>query len=226
MRSMVGFLLAAVLFVALGFAALRVSRYERGMADGEEYLATQDYESSLQALGDAESYAGTVAWIPGLGSGVADDVRARKAELLYWQRKYADLAATKTDAISSADSENVALQKVIANAGFRLALQKARDKESALLAFEEAVNGYMAVLRNSAWNEDVSYNYEYAVRLLKAAQVRYVPGDIDAQEAPSGDEGAPEDDADSQEFKIYVPLEQQERKPGGPGSSGPVQRRG
>jgi hypothetical protein len=223
---MVGFLIAALFLVALGFGAMRVSRYEGRIADAQQSLATQDYDRSLDALDQAEAYATNVQWVPGIGSDPINDVRARKAGVRYWQRKYDELAATKTDAISGADAENVALQMVIANAGFRLAQGKAKDRESAVLAYEEAVNAYLAVLRNSTWNEDVSYNYEYAVRLLKAAQVKFVPSDIDAQEAPSGDEGAPEDNADSQEFKIYVPQEQQERKPGGPGNSGPVQRRG
>ena len=76
MRSMIGFLIAALLFVVLGFAAMRVSRYEDRMADASEYLATQEYESSSAALDDAETYASGVQWVPGIGGDPANEVRA------------------------------------------------------------------------------------------------------------------------------------------------------
>src|SRR2546430_187835 len=97
---MVGFLIAALFLVALGFGAMRVSRYEGSMADAQQSLATQDYDRSREALDEAEPYASTVQWVPGIGSDPINDVRARKAGVLYWQRKYDELAATKTDAIS------------------------------------------------------------------------------------------------------------------------------
>src|SRR5688572_8492054 len=114
MKGIVGFLIGAVLLVLVGVVLLGASRYEERLADAQELLATRELARSRAALADAARYAGYVRWIPGVGARALQDVRAREAALLYWDRQYEALA-TKTDAIAGEDAENVDLQLVIAN---------------------------------------------------------------------------------------------------------------
>jgi hypothetical protein len=228
MRGVVGLAIGAVMLAAIGGVLVGVSRYERHVAEAQELAATQQYARSREALDAAEWYAGYVRWVPGLGRQALADLAARKAALQYWQRQYDELAATRTDAISGEDAENVDLQLVIANAGFRVAQAKATNRAAAMLAFEEAMNGYLAVLRNSAWSEDAAHNFEYVARLRQeTARGQRPPNVREEQDQAQGQQGAPAADTQMEQFEIYIPLESQERPlPGDAGKSTPNQRKG
>jgi hypothetical protein len=227
MKGIVGFLIGAVLLVLVGVVLLGASRYEERLADAQELLATRELARSRAALADAARYAGYVRWIPGVGARALQDVRAREAALLYWDRQYEALA-TKTDAIAGEDAENVDLQLVIANAGFRSAQTRLTDRATSMVALEEAMNGYMAVLRNSAWSEDAAHNFEYVARLRQETARGQRPQQRpESQDTAQGQQGAPAADTQMEQFEIYIPLESQERPlPGDAGKSTPIQRKG
>ena len=229
MKGIVGFLIGAFLLVIAGAVLVGVSRYEDHLADAQQLLATRELARSREALTEAERSAGYVRWVPGVGPRALQDVRARSAALQYWERKYDALVATKTDAISGDDAENVALQLVIANAGFRAAQSRLTDRGTAMIALEEAMNGYMAVLRNAAWSEDAAHNFEYVARLRQEAARGGKPPQQqpESQDSAEGQQGAPAADTQMEQFEIYIPLESQERPlPGDAGKSTPNQRKG
>ena len=228
MKGFIGFLVGAVLLVLVGVVLLGVSRYEERLADAQQSLAIRELARSREALAEAERYAGYLRWIPGVGARALQDVRARGAALQYWERKYDALAATKTDAISGDDTENTELQLVIANAGFRSAQTRLTDRATSMVALEEAMNGYMAVLRNAAWSEDAAHNFEYVARLRQETARGQRPQQrAESQDTAQGQQGAPAADTQMEQFEIYIPLESQERPlPGDAGKSTPNQRKG
>lgn len=228
MRSTAGYLTGAALLALGGAALLGVSRYETRLADAQQLVATREFERGREALDDAARYAVYARWLPAAGARAERDLRARRAALAYWERRYDELAARRTDALSGDDAENVDLQVVLANAGFRLAQRRATDRGSAMLAFEEAMNGYLGVLRNAEWSEDAAYNYEYVARLREeVARGRRPPPPPEDQDSAQGQQGAPASPTQMEQFEIYIPLESEERPmPGDAGKSTPNQRRG
>jgi hypothetical protein len=228
MKGFVGFLVGALALVLVGVVLLGVSRYEEHLADAQQLLATRELGRSREALAAAASYAGYVRWLPGIGARAVQDVRAREASLQYWERKYDALVATKTDAIAGEDAENTDLQLVIANAGFRAAQDRLTDRASAMIALEEAMNGYLAVLRNAAWSEDAAHNFEYVARLRQEMARGQRPQQRqESQDSAQGQQGAPAADTKMEQFEIYIPLESEERPlPGDAGKSTPNQRKG
>ena len=228
MKGIVGFLVGAVLLVVVGIALIGVSRYEERLADAQQLLATRELARSREALTEAGRYAGYVRLIPGVGPRAFQNIRAREAALQYWERKYDALVATKTDAIGGDDAENGELQLVVANAGFRAAQTRLTDRATAMVALEEAMNGYMAVLRNAAWNEDAAHNFEYVARLRQETARGQRPQERqESQDTAQGQQGAPAAETKMEQFEIYIPLESQERPlPGDAGKSTPNQRKG
>lgn len=229
MRGLAGYLIGALLLAVAGAALLAAARYEGRLADAQQFFATGQLAQSREALDATEGYAAYARWVPGIGARALADVRARRAALDYWERRYDELAATRTDALSGDDAENVELQLVLANAGFRLAQGRATERASAMLALEEAMNGYLAVLRNARWNEEAAYNYEYVARLRDevAKGRRPPPPPPEEQESAQGQQGAPASQTQMEEFEIYIPLESEERPmPGDAGKSTPNRRRG
>ena len=228
MKGILGFLIGAIALVLVGTVLLGISRYEERLADAQESLATRELAASRAALTDASRYAGYVRWVPGIGARATQDIRAREAALQYWERKYDTLVATKTDAIAGEDAENTDLQLVIANAGFRSAQTRLTDRGTAMIALEEAMNGYMAVLRNAAWSDDAAHNFEYVARLRQETARGQRPQQRqESQDTAQGQQGAPAADTQMEQFEIYIPLESQERPlPGDAGKSTPNQRKG
>ena len=228
MKGIIGFVVGAVALVLVGVALIGVSRYEERLAEAQEMLATRELARSREALDAAERYAGYVRFVPGVGARALQNIRARQAALLYWERKYDALVATKTDAIAGDDAENGELQLVVANAGFRAAQARLTDRATAMVALEEAMNGYLAVLRNSAWSEDAAHNFEYVARLRQETARGQRPQQRqESEDTAQGQQGAPAADTQMEQFEIYIPLESQERPlPGDAGKSTPNQRKG
>src|ERR1051325_7937579 len=110
MKGFAGLVIAVLAFIAIGFAALEVGRYERRMADAQQNLATLKYEDASQELADAGRYAEYAAWVPGLGDRVQHDLRTRKAALNYWQRQYDAVLPRDTDPVGAVDASNPELQ--------------------------------------------------------------------------------------------------------------------
>jgi len=88
MKTIAGLLVAALL-LALGAGALvGVGRYERDMADAQEYASTERYDEARTRLDDAQRYVEYSRWIPRVGAAAENDVRTRRTALDYWQRNY------------------------------------------------------------------------------------------------------------------------------------------
>jgi hypothetical protein len=156
-------------------------------------------------------------------------VRARKAALQYWQRQYDALVPKQPEPVSAVDETNVELQLVVANAAFRVGPSRAKDRDALVQALDEAASGYLTVLKNNTWHEDAAYNYEYVIRLRNdVAKGRRPPAEPKDDQGDFGESGAPSDATNSSGFKIYIPLEGEEKNPEGgeAGKAGAKDRKG
>ena len=229
MKGIAGFLVGTVVLALVGSGALAAARYERHMADAQQRAATGAYGEAAASLAEAESYLQYAAWLPGVGDDAANEVRARKAALQYWQRDYETLVPAQPEPVASVDEANVDLQLVVANAAFRLTPTRAKDKTSLVQALDEAAAGYLTVLKNNTWHEDAAYNYEYAIRLRdEIAKGRRSPPEPKEDDGELGESGAPSEATSSDGFKIYIPLQGEEKNPEGgeAGKSGAKDRKG
>ena len=229
MKAVIGFVIGATALAALAWVAFQFAGYERDMAAAEEHLATLRYGDAEERLGAAAQYAGVARWLPGVGELSAREIRAHQASLQYWQRQYDALLPRDADPVGAVESENVALQLLVANGAYRAGQGKATDRASTLQMLDESVAGYLTVLRSDEWDERAAYNFEYLVRLrddLAKGRRKTTPPQNE-QNAALGAAGAPEKSRDMEQFEIYIPLEGEERnKASEAGKAAPNARKG
>ena len=216
---------AAVLAVA-GIVCLRVATVERLVADAQQDLATLNYGRAETSLAEAENSIGLARWVPGFGSGVMDEVRARRGALQYWQHKYDALLPEGADPVAAIEEGSIDLKLVTANAVYRQNQARYKDREATKQALEESAAAYFAVLKNSAWREDAAYNYEYIIRLRdEQAKGKQPPEGGDASKGDMGQGGQPSEATSQKGFQIYIPLESQEKPLGGDAGKAPAKDR-
>ena len=230
MKSVIGYVMAAIVVALLGGVLLTASRLDRDLAQSQENLVTQKYDDSLATFDKAERYYGYASRLPWIGSGPLNDVRARRATSQYWQRQYATIVPQGTEPVATIDADNIALQMVVANALFRMGQPGSKDKQTTLDALDTSINAYLTVLKNTPRHENAAYNYEYLVRLRQEVEKgRRKPGEGDGEDGPEGRGGGPTpEQGNMNDFKIYIPLESEELQQGS-GSSGkaaPTEKKG
>jgi len=234
MKGTAGYVVGAVVLALIGAASLAASRFDREIALAQQALFTSDYGAAGDALQAVERDFAYTSRIPWVGPRIADDVRARQAALAYWQRDYAALApADRADAVAGVAPEQVQLQLIVADAVFREGRSRAKDRATILQMLESAINAYRTLLDNARRPADApyaleaAYNYEYVVRLrdeiLKGRRKTLPPPD---DVGTLGNEGESEDPDFDSDFKLYVPLEKEERENTQPGEAPPPARKG
>jgi hypothetical protein len=228
-QRIAGYLLGTIALALAGGICLAASLLDRRIARTQRDMAAQQYGDPDQVLDTVERYLEYASRLPGIGSGPLNDVRARKAALRYWQRQYNLLIPQQGDPIATIPADNVALQRIVANAVYRSGRAEAKDKTTTLRALDEAINAYLAVLKNVSRDDTAAYNYEYLTRLRDDVnKARREPELTDTTEdGPDGRRGGPPPAAAPPEFKIIVPLEPGELDGGAdPGKGSPIERKG
>ena len=214
MKSVTAYLVAAVVFAAVGIVALTASRLERDLADAQERASTRQYALAQQSLDAAQDHLRYARLVPRIGEATVREVRARQAALQYWQGDYAKVLPAQAEPVAAVDENNVELQLVVANAAFRNGIRGVTERTAAVQALNEAANGYLTVLKNNIWHEEAAYNYEYVIRLRdEVAKGRRPPSDQVPQDMELGSRGAPSDATTTKGFQIYIPLQGDEKSP-------------
>jgi len=230
MKGITGYLLSAVALALLGGALLVAAALDRDLATAQENVAAQKYDDVEPTYETAEKYYDYAGHLPGVGDGPANGIRAKHATLHYWQKDYAAVIPQQTDPVGAVPQDNTDLQLVIANAVYRTAQPKMRDKESTIAALDQSIVTYVSVLKNSPTNEDAAFNFELLVRLRdEIDKGKRKPGPAEmVLKGPDGAAGAPPTiDSSMSDFKIYIPLESQERQDQGvAGKAGAGKRKG
>jgi hypothetical protein len=215
MKGITGYLISAVALALLGGALLVAAGLDRDVATAQEHVVAQKYDTVEPAYEKAEKYYDYASHIPGVGEGPANDIRTKHATLHYWQKDFAAVIPQQTDAVGSVPADNPDLQLVVANAVYRTAQSKMKDKETTMAGLDQGILSYVTVLKNSPRNEDAAFNFELLVRLrdeLDKGKRKPGPAEM-VLKGPDGASGAPPTiDSSMSDFKIYIPLESQERQ--------------
>jgi hypothetical protein len=221
MKTIAGLLVAA-LVLALGAGVLMgVGRYERDMADAQEYASTERYDDARARLDDAHRYVEYSRWIPRVGAATENDVRTRRTALDYWQRNYEAVLPRDSDPVAAIDPSNLELQSMVADAAYRAGQANASDRQSTMQAYDEAIGAFQSVLKNNTWSEDAAFNYEFLVRARdEFARGRRKAAARAEGEGQLGQSGSPAKSGDSRKFEIYVPLNGSERTKAGEAGKG------
>ena len=216
MKTIAGLLLIALVLAGVGSVLIGAGRYERDMADAQEFASTERYEEARAHLDDAQRYVEYAGWVPRVGATVENDVRTRRAALDYWQRNYDAILPRDSDPVGAVDPSNLELQAMVADAAYRAGQAGASDRLSTLQAYDEAIGAFQAVLKNNTWSEDAAFNYEFLVRARdEFAKGRRKTASRAEGEGQLGQSGSPAKSGDSRKFEIYVPLNGSERTKAG-----------
>ena len=215
MKGITAYIVFAIALALLGAGLLVAANLDRDLATAAEHVVAQKYGDVEPAYETAEKYYDYASHIPGVGAGPANDIRAKHATLHYWQKDYAAVIPQQTDPVGSVPADNSDLQLVVANAVYRIAQSKMKDKETTLAGLDQGILSYVTVLKNSPKNEDAAFNFELLVRLrdeLDKGKRKPGPAEM-VMKGPDGAAGAPPTiDSSMSDFKIYIPLESQERQ--------------
>ena len=230
MKAIGGFLLGAIALALVGGLCLTASILDREMVHAQEHVVSGDYAEPLALLDTTERYFEYASRLPWIGNGPVNDVRARKAELQYWQRQYAAVVPEIADPVGNVASDNIALQLVVASAMYRIGQAEAGGRQTMRGALDAAIDGYLTVLKNASRQEDAAYdaayNYEFLLRLrddLAKGRRKAEPVDVSG---PHGHVGGPLLKGKN-EFKIYIPLQSDEIDKGvTAGKAAPIKRKG
>jgi hypothetical protein len=214
----------------MGAVCLAAGTLERRIAHGQEQVAAEHYDEALSAFDAAEPYLEYVSWLPWIGNGPVNDIRARRASLQYWRRQYRALAPEETDPLLAVAPDNIDLQLVVADAVYRAGQARAKDRQSLLQAVDAGLEAYLTVLKKAPRRlERAAYNYEYLVRLRQDVESSRGKLNIPPVEvkSPFGRAGHAPDTTSTGEFKILVPLESPERNTAPEaGKAAPLKRKG
>jgi len=227
MKWVVGPFVIAVLLALAGAAFWIAGQTERRLAEVHQQLAVLRYGDAMNEDEDVEASLGMARRLPRVGEALANEVRDERALAQYWQSEYAAIEP-KRDASGIITETDPQLLLVGANAEFR-ASQHATDRAETLRRLDRVVKTYGDVLRTQP-SPDVSYNYEYTVRLrenlsrgrqtpLKSSDTRVAQktGAEAASDLPIGPTlhgypGGPPKGTDMSQFKIVIPKRGEERK--------------
>jgi hypothetical protein len=232
MKSVGGYVVAALALVALGTMAIGAGRFQYRLAGADEALAALDFAEASRAYSELEGSVGYARYIPWFGGDALRRIRANHAAVQYWDGDYDAVLSLAESVGGVADPE---LLVVTANAVYRVGRQRASDSQSLLRAVDAARAAYQVVLREHGNHPDAAFNYEYLSRVRDEIAM----GDVqlsgvlpsDDELTPSaqtlhGREGGPPPDEVEEEFKVYVPRDQDEEKGTGPGADQVRERKG
>ena len=228
MKGISGLLVAAVALALLGAALARVGILERDVAQAQVNVTTMNYDGVEETFDTAERYYEYGSHLPWVGNGPLNEVRARRASMHYWQKSYSTVIPQQTDPVGAVPADNTALQIIVANAVYRTGQAQSKDKATTMQALDAGINAYQAVLKNTTRQEDAAFNYEYLIRLrddVDKGKRKPGPGDL-VMKGPDGAAGAPPTlESTMSDFKIYIPLDSQERQDQGVAGKASATRR-
>ena len=143
MKSTGGYVVAALVFAALGAVALGGGLVEHRIARADEMLMSLDFAGTATAYDELAQYVDSARYVPWIAGAALDHVRARRAAARYWDGDYDALVAVTRDA--SAEG-NRAVLFIAANSIYRLAQSRASDEQRLLRAIDDARDVYLVII--------------------------------------------------------------------------------
>lgn len=201
MKSVATLVIIVVLLVAGGTLLWFASQAEARLAAAEYSLVTLRYDRAAEELAAARGTGVLDPLISRVGSEGTDVAIAR-----YWAGDYEALA----------EREDESLKLLATNADYRMLRSTGGTYQSFVARLDSIGKRYADILRTQPDNEDAAYNYEFVLRLRRAAVTakQNIPGLDPAAGGITvhGVPGAPPQDSDAKKFKMIVPMMPDERQ--------------
>ena len=201
MKSVASLVIVVVLLTGVGAMLWFASQAEARLAAAEYALVTLRYERAAEELDAARGTGVLDPIVSRLGGDPTDSALAR-----YWSGDYEALA----------EAEQESLKLLAANAEYRLLRSTGGTYQSFVARLDAIAKRYADILRTQPGNEDAAYNYEFVLRLRRAAMQakQNIPGLDPAARGITvhGLPGAPPKDSDAKKFKMIVPMMPDERQ--------------
>jgi hypothetical protein len=201
MRSVASLIVVVVLLLVGATVLWFASQAEARLAAAEYALVTLRYERAAEELDAARGTGVLDPVISRLGGAATDSAIAR-----YWSGDYEALA----------ESEQESLRLLATNAEYRLLRSTGGTYQSFVARLDAIAKQYADILRTQPGSEDAAYNYEFVLRLRRAAMTakQNIPGLDPAAGGITvhGVPGAPPQDSDAKKFKMIVPMMPDERQ--------------
>ena len=149
---------AGVLLIVVGGVTWRAAAVADAAAHVHEQIATLHASTVTTTV----SIPG---WLAPLATLLDSDVPAHDLVAAYWAGDYRSLA----DPDRSATANQADTLLMSANAALRRAHREAAGRPLTSERLDQVLQAYAAVLKNSGFDRDAAYNYEYVARLRDAA---------------------------------------------------------
>jgi len=193
-------MIVVILLVIAGTVLWFASESEARVASAEYALVTLRYERAAEELDAARGRGVLQPLIRRVSSDATDSSLAR-----YWSGDYEALAGT----------EDTRLKVLATDAEYRMLRSTGGTYQAFVARLDSISKRYADVLRAEPDNEDAAFNYEFTLRLRRAAMAakQTIPGlDPAAGVSVHGVPGAPPQDSDAKKFKMIVPMMPDERQ--------------
>ena len=200
MKSVASLVIIVVLLAAAGTVLWFASESEARVAAAEYALVTLRYERAAEELEAARGRGVLDPLIRRVSAAPTDSAMAR-----YWSGDYTTLA----------ESEDQRLKLLATNAEYRLLRSTGGTYQAFTARLDSIAKRYADILRTEPTSEDAAYNYEFIIRLRRAAlQAKQTIAGLDPSGGVTvhGVAGAPPQDSDAKKFKMIVPMMPDERQ--------------
>jgi hypothetical protein len=229
MKTIVAYFCLAAVLVLAGALCLDAGLLDRNMANAQQDVLASNYDQADRTFAASQPYFEYASHLSWIGDGPVNDIRARRAAIRYWQGNYASVISQQADGGNGAGADNIGLQLVAANAVFRAGQIQAKDRKTLLQAVEAGIQANLAILKDTARQDEAAYNYEYLTRLRNKILNNEPDFKISKPlNDPNGLSGSiMMEGGDSTKFKTIIPLTIEERKDvGGAGKIPPPKHKG
>jgi hypothetical protein len=203
-KTVLRYLVPALLLAGAASALLAGSRLERRLAAADRALATLDLDGAAAGYDRVAGSLASTARVPWLLRGLRDTVAVKQAAVRYWRGEYAPIVTHYASPDSPSIAGNVDLQFLVANAGYRGAQRPNASREMALGTLDQAIGAYRRLLEANDAHLDAAFNYEVTVRLRNRIAAGGPVPEVRPPSVP-GNEGDEPEEEDMEDVQIYVP---------------------
>jgi len=213
-RALPFFVPAAVLAIA-GIVLIAMGQAERRLIEARRDFVTLQFVHAHAAAADAEP--GLLArWLPGFAARQSG-AREQRGAAAYWATREGRPGEHAPAAARGETDPQLLL--FAANHKYR-GVDLKLEQRQLLQELREVVDAYGDVLKHEPWQFDAAYNYQYVAR-IRAVVARRAPGRAAAElPAPAepplrtihGRSGAESPGLQTNEFKVIVPHQSEERR--------------
>ena len=119
MRTVINYVVVAVILGGVAAVALTASRSDRRVARAEQQMATLELDAPDTTYAELSEYLDFAESMPWLFGDTRADLVARRVTLRYWRGEFAGILADYADTTSAEVTGNLPLQFIVANAAYR-----------------------------------------------------------------------------------------------------------